>query len=335
MKHLVRPFLLWALTALLFAGVWLSFTGEAQAQRKSRSGTLRRTAKTPLSAYERGYAAGYSDGYNSGKDDYNTHLGRDYQRRDQYHQASRGYQEGFGDLTEFQDGYRTGYEIAYMDGYYGRPVNAKITPNVLALRSTTTAPATQQTATSDRRTRTVAGSLIPDKTEIKLRLTETINTKVNREGDRFKAAIVTPTVYEGAIVEGHIAKLNRSGRVTGRTELALDFDTITMPDGRSGPFRAQIERIYESENIKSVDEEGNVETSNKTRDTQIRTAGGAALGAIIGAIAGGGKGAAIGAIVGAGAGAGSVYVQGNKDIILEAGTEMSVRTTVPQGEKTR
>jgi hypothetical protein len=55
------------------------------------------------------------------------------------------------------------------------------------------------------------------------------------------------------------------------------------------------------------------------------------VGAIIGAIAGGGKGAAIGAVIGAGAGAGSVYVQGRNDLDLQAGTEITVRTTGPQG----
>jgi hypothetical protein len=54
------------------------------------------------------------------------------------------------------------------------------------------------------------------------------------------------------------------------------------------------------------------------------------LGAIIGGIAGGGKGAAIGAIIGAGAGAGSVYVQGDKDLILEPGAQMTVRIGYPK-----
>jgi len=81
--------------------------------------------------------------------------------------------------------------------------------------------------------------------------------------------------------------------------------------------------------VKSVDEEGNVESASKTKETEIRSIGGAVLGAIIGGIAGGGKGAAIGAIIGAGAGAGSVYVQGDKDLILEPGAQMIVRVDYP------
>ena len=45
--------------------------------------------------------------------------------------------------------------------------------------------------------------------------------------------------------------------------------------------------------------------------------------------AGGGKGAAIGAILGAGVGAGSVFVQDGKDLILEPGTEILIRSAAP------
>jgi hypothetical protein len=342
MNSFLRPALSWTLMVILSLSGLLILDASAQTQRKSRSSTLRRTAAAPRTAYERGYEAGYTDGYNSGRSDYNSRLDRDYQRSNLYQQANRGYEQSLGDLTEYQDGYRLGYEIAYTDGYYGRTMNRQIPANALASRTGTGQTAQMNSKPADtgqqsaaRQTRRVSGSLIPDQTELKLRLTETINTKVNREGDRFKARVVDPAGYEGAVVEGHISKLNRSGKLTGRTELALEFDTVLLPDGRTGPFRAQIERIYATESVKSVDEEGNVETASKSRDTQIRTAGGAALGAIIGAIAGGGKGAAIGAILGAGAGAGSVYVQGNKDIILDVGTEMTVRTTVPQRERAR
>ena len=111
--------------------------------------------------------------------------------------------------------------------------------------------------------------------------------------------------------------------------MALAFDSIRLRDGRAGRFSAQVERVYESETVKTVDEEGNVESSSRTKDTATRGVGGAALGAIIGGIAGGGKGAAIGAVLGGGAGVGSVYVQDGKSLRLEPGTEMLIRTTGP------
>ena len=50
----------------------------------------------------------------------------------------------------------------------------------------------------------------------------------------------------------------------------------------------------------------------------------------VAAIVGGGKGAVIGLILGGAAGVGSVYVEGNKDLILEPGTEMVIRTVGPK-----
>jgi hypothetical protein len=176
-------------------------------------------------------------------------------------------------------------------------------------------------------------SLIPDGALLRIRLETRLTTKTDREGDRFTASVIEPNAYEGAIIQGHIAKIDRSGRMTGRTEIALDFDYITLRDGRNGPFQAQIEKVFATESVKSVDEEGNVESASKTKETEIRAIGGAVLGAIIGGIAGGGKGAAIGAIIGAGAGAGSVYVQGDKDLILDPGTQMMVRVTIPSRER--
>ena len=64
----------------------------------------------------------------------------------------------------------------------------------------------------------------------------------------------------------------------------------------------------------------------------MRGGGGAALGAIIGGIAGGGKGAAIGAAIGGGVGVGSVFIEGGKEMVLEPGTEILIRTAAAAKE---
>ncbi len=140
-----------------------------------------------------------------------------------------------------------------------------------------------------------------------------------------------PSQYEGAVIEGNVASTDRGGRVTGRSEMSFDFDTIRLRDGRTYRFAGFVEtvRTADGETV-SVDTEGTVRDSNQTNRTVQRTAIGTAVGAIIGAIAGGGKGAAIGAAVGAGAGAGSVYVQGRDDINLQSGTEVMILATDPR-----
>ena|SRR5215468_4071471 len=89
------------------------------------------------------------------------------------------------------------------------------------------------------RERTTIRSLIPEGASLRIRLETRLTTKTDREGDRFTARVIEPGDFEGAIIQGHIAKIERSGRMTGRTEMALDFDAITFRDGRSGPFHAQ------------------------------------------------------------------------------------------------
>jgi outer membrane lipoprotein SlyB len=158
---------------------------------------------------------------------------------------------------------------------------------------------------------------------MKIRLTSPISTRTNQQGDRFTAVVLDPSDYAEAELTGHIGKLTRSGKATGKTEMALVFDTIRLRDGRTGRFSAQVERVYQSESVKTVDTEGNIESSDQTKDTAIRGAGAGALGAIIGGIAGGGKEQRL-AIVGATMGAGSVLLQNGKDLILDPGTEMLI-----------
>jgi phage tail tape-measure protein len=158
-----------------------------------------------------------------------------------------------------------------------------------------------------------------------------LSTETAREGDRFTAVIRQPGQYEGATIEGHVSSIQRSGRITGRSEMTLNFDTIRLRDGRSYRFAGILEAVRTSRGeTVSLDNEGAIREDNQTNRTVQRTAIGTAVGAIIGAIAGGGKGAAIGAIVGAGGGAGSVYVQGRDDLELEPGAELTIRSTGPR-----
>ena len=174
--------------------------------------------------------------------------------------------------------------------------------------------------------------VIPDGTQIVAVLNSDLSTQNIREGERFTMTVRSPGQFEGATIEGSVLNVERGGRVTGRSELTLDFDSIRLRDGRSYRFAGILEsvRTPDGETVR-IDNEGAVRDSDQTKTTVTRTAIGTAVGAIIGAIAGGGKGAAIGAVIGAGAGAGSVYIQGRNDLSLGAGTEVTVRATGPRG----
>lgn len=328
------------LSSIMITLLLISASTEAQTTRKKT--TAKRPAVkpapttslpvfTPNSAVEYGYVGGYNEGYLTGKSDFNANAAKDFERSTIYQDANRGYEKKYGDLAEYQRGFKSGYEIGYNDGYVGREKNEKMPTNLNAKQPTMAEQATAANATKNKtRTASKHHTPIPPDTIVRLRLDTLISTKTNQEGDKFTAFLVEPQTYEGATVEGHVGKIKRAGKLTGQTELALEFDRIIFKDGVSLAFHGQVERVFATEQVKTIDEEGNVQTSSTTKDTTIRSAGGGALGAIIGGIAGGGKGAAIGAILGAGVGAGSVYVQGNKDLVFDPGTEIQVRTFGPK-----
>jgi hypothetical protein len=162
-------------------------------------------------------------------------------------------------------------------------------------------------------------------------LNDGLSTQNAREGDGFTLTVRQPSQFEGATIEGHISNVQRSGRITGRSQMTLNFDRIRMRNGRSYPFAGVVESVRTTQgDVVRVDNEGSVRDDNQTTKTAQRAAIGTAVGAIIGAIAGGGKGAAIGAIVGAGGGAGSVYVQGRDDLELTRGSELTIRASGPR-----
>jgi hypothetical protein len=178
--------------------------------------------------------------------------------------------------------------------------------------------------------------LIPSGTQFIATLNNDLTSARNREGDRFTMTVRAPTQYEGATIEGFISRIEASGRISGRSEMTLDFQQIRLRDGRTAGFNGTIEsvRTVGGEEVR-VDSEGGggsiQDDDSQTNRTAQRVAIGAAVGAIIGAIAKGGKGAAIGAAIGAGAGASSVYIQGRDELELRSGTEVSIRSGTPRG----
>jgi hypothetical protein len=174
--------------------------------------------------------------------------------------------------------------------------------------------------------------IIPDGMVLMGVLNTSLSTETAHDNDRFTMTVRTPQEYNGAVVEGYISGVQRSGRVTGRSTMNLNFDTIRMPDGTTYRFAGLVEsvRTQGGDEVK-VTNEGGVQSNDSRGQTTAKRAGiGTAVGAVIGAIAGGGKGAAIGAAVGAGAGAGSVYAQGKDDLEMPNGTEIRVRASTPR-----
>ena len=172
--------------------------------------------------------------------------------------------------------------------------------------------------------------IVPNGVTLAAVLENAIDTKVSQNNDRFRLTVQAPDEFRGAIVEGYISGVGRSGQVSGRSNVTFNFTRITLRDGKAYDFAGSLTSIKDAygKEIK-VDAEGTAKGDSQTKETAKRGGIGAGAGALIGAILGGGKGAAIGAVIGGGAGAGSVIAQGRDDLKVAQGSVMTVTSSSP------
>src|SRR5216683_7581219 len=144
-------------------------------------------------------------------------------------------------------------------------------------------------------------------TRIPLSLINSITTKHAAEGDRIYLETVFPIMVDGKIVippgsyvAGTVTQVKRPGRVKGRGEIYLRFDSLTLPNGVTRDFRARVGQLDGRATEELDKTEGKIRSEgNKGGD--VRTvaegaAGGASVGAIAGSVAGhAGMGADVGA----------------------------------------
>jgi hypothetical protein len=158
-----------------------------------------------------------------------------------------------------------------------------------------------------------------------------INTKVSQNNDRFRITVQSPDEYRGAVIEGYITGVGRSGKVTGSSNVTFNFERITLRNGQTYDFAGFLQSVKDQAGKEvKVDTEGVAKGKSQTKETAKRGGIGAGIGAVIGAIAGGVKGAAIGAIIGGGAGAGSVAIQGDGDLVLGKGSTITITASSPK-----
>ena len=285
-------------------------------------------------ALERGYRTGYSDGYNAGFKDVADGAARNYQNKQDYQQADRSYNQAWGPVEDYRDGYQQGFEAGYSAGYDKQQFNSSLPAN-LRRRGATDIAEQSADQNADRSSDSVSdvqqqtGPLaIPRNTILALELLTPVSTDASQRGDRIQAKVIEPAEFAGYMVEGRIAQVKRPGKVKGVAELQLAFDQIRSPDNRVATLHAELLEVTPmgGENTE-VDSEGGVKGPDSRKDDAAKVGAASGIGAIIGAIAGGGKGAAIGAIIGGGAGTAGVMTQRGKDIRLERGQQLKIRTS--------
>lgn len=303
------------------------------------------SAQGQSTALERGYRTGYSDGYTAGYKDISIKAPRDYQNKEDYQRADRSFNEAWGTIEDYRDGYQQGFEAGYSAGYEQQQFDSSL-PAGFRKRGATaavngdangdnsTAPVNTTSSNNDDLQVTPIGPIaIPRNTILALELITPVSTDASQRGDRIQARVVEPAQYANYIIDGHIAQVKRPGKVKGTAQLQLAFDQIRSPDNRTAELHAELIEIAPmgGDNEPNIDSEGGVKGRDSTKDDAAKVGAASGIGAIIGAIAGGGKGAAIGAIIGGGAGTAGVMTQRGKDIRLERGQHLKIRTSTDTG----
>jgi type IV secretion system protein VirB10 len=170
--------------------------------------------------------------------------------------------------------------------------------------------------------------VVPAGTTIPINLSNRISTKNANDGDGVYGTTIFPVTVDnkivipvGSYVRGRVVEVKKPGKVTGKGELTISFQTLILPSGITVP-------IYTSLGGYGGPGEKKGENSVEGDASKGRDAGAVATttgqGALIGVIAGGGKGAAIGAAGGAAAGAVGVLLTRGQDLVLEPGTTLEI-----------
>jgi hypothetical protein len=173
-------------------------------------------------------------------------------------------------------------------------------------------------------------------THLALGLINSVSTKHSAPGDRVYLETVFPIVIDshivippGSYVTGTVTDVKRPGRVKGRGELYVRFDSIMLPNGITREFRSRLDAIDARGNEHLDKKEGMIQgDSNKGGD--LRTIGetaasGASIGAIAGAAAGhAGLGAGIGGAAGTVAGLAGVLLTRGPDAMLSKGSTVEM-----------
>jgi hypothetical protein len=157
---------------------------------------------------------------------------------------------------------------------------------------------------------------VPAGTRVLLALVNEISTKRAKDGDRVYLRTDAPVAVDGRVViprgsdvAGTITHAKKAGRVSGKGELYIRFDSLILPNGVSRDFHAR-----------PPGEEGKVDGDRKAADPRTVMEG-AGIGATVGGITRGLPGAGIGGAAGALAG---VLLSRNQDVVLHPGTHVEM-----------
>lgn len=162
---------------------------------------------------------------------------------------------------------------------------------------------------------------VPQGTAIMVRMIDSVDSSVNKPGDIFHASLENDLMIgdvlvakKGADVYGKLTQVKSAGKLTGKSELALELTGIRTVSGQVQPV---VSATYEQAG------------KSRTKQTAERGIGGAVAGAVLGGIFGGGSGAAKGAAAGAAVGTGVQLITHGQQIKIPSETLLEFKLDQP------
>lgn len=160
--------------------------------------------------------------------------------------------------------------------------------------------------------------VLPEGTEITVRLEQPLSSRTARVEDRFEATVARPVYVDGRIVipdgsrvQGTVTSVQRAQRPVRGGKLNLAFDRLILDDGTTVDLRARVVQVNE-----------NVGSGDSIKQGAI----GAAIGGILGKVIGGTRGAIVGVLLG---GAGGAITANGGDVELPEGTVFTLQLEQP------
>jgi len=178
-----------------------------------------------------------------------------------------------------------------------------------------------------------AATEIPSGSHVLLRLVNSVSTRNAREGDYVYFRTASPiaaggeiVVPEGSYVQGVVSHTKRPGRVSGKAELAIRIESLTLSSGKVIKLSPHLASVDSGGTEQKVDPQENTIKQGGTKGQDAARVAELSGG---GALAGGlidhsWTGAGIGAGAGAGVGLATVLLTRGREVDLRQGATLDV-----------
>lgn len=170
---------------------------------------------------------------------------------------------------------------------------------------------------------------VPPGTVLNCRLSETLSTATNLQGQLFAATLAEPLVVNGAqivpagaTVRGRIGSLSRPGRIRGVGEILLVPETLAFPNGQTFTVNAVLLEEYGAPGARIANPEGVVRGPNAVMHDLKEIGIGIGGGGLLGTMLGGLHGTFVGGVIGGAAGLADTFTQRGPDLTLPRGMEL-------------